>query len=184
MLHIYSPLMGFKKDSTMKKVFAFLSMLMCVHLYSSENFTMSIPKEMVDYFTMQCIFNGLSVKVTYLLVMTESGFNPKATNKNKDTLGNVISTDKGIFQLNSKNYEYFKVKYNEGKDYDPYNWRDNIRIGCKVYADLLKQCGNYYDASASFCMGYTKYMSYIDDTKPLPIPVKRKLNYMINEGRL
>jgi len=145
---------------------------------------MKIPREMVDYFCQQCVINNLSVKVTYLLVMTESGFKITATNKNKDENGVILSTDKGIFQLNSKNYEYFKEKYNNGKDFDPYNWKDNIRIGCQVYADLVKQCGNYYDASASFNMGYAGYTKCLKEKKPLPIRVKRKLNYMFNEGRL
>ena len=167
----------------MKKFLLFLSMLLCVHLYA-ENFKMSIPKEMVDYFTEQCVVNGLSVKVTYLLVMTESGFKASATNKNYDAEGNLLSIDKGIFQLNSIYYEYFRDKYNNGIDFDPCNWKDNIRIGCKVYADLVCLCGNYYDASASFCMGRAKYYRYLKAGKPLPTQVKRKLHYMFNEGRL
>ena len=167
----------------MKKFLMFLSMLLCVHLYA-DDFKMVIPKEMVDYFAFHCIKNKISVKITYLLVMTESEFKSNAINKNLDDEGNVLSVDEGVFQLNSKNYDYFKNKYNNGKDYDPYNWKDNIRIGCQVYADLVRQCGNYYDATASFCMGKTKYYKYINAKKQLPIRVKQKLNYMFNEGRL
>lgn len=167
----------------MKKFLLFLSMLLCVHLYS-EDFKMKIPKEMVDYFCEQCVINGLSVKVTYLLVMTESGFKATATNKNLDENGIVLSIDQGIFQLNSIYYEYFKNKYNNGKDFDPYNWKDNIRIGCKVYSDLVRQCGNYYDASASFCMGKARYYRYLKAGKTLPIRVKQKLVFMFKEGRL
>jgi soluble lytic murein transglycosylase-like protein len=48
--------------------------------------------------------SGLDPDFSFALAWRESAFDPNATNSNYDPEGNVISIDKGLFQLNSRTF--------------------------------------------------------------------------------
>jgi len=69
---------------------------------------------------------GLPVPILASLVWAESRYYSDAININKND-----TTDRGLLQLNSSNYEEFKWRFNNNEDYDPHDPETNLRIGCQ-----------------------------------------------------
>ena len=147
-------------------------------MYASEKFSMSIPREYVDYFMQQCLENNVSIPITYLLVQSESEW--KNIPKSKNING---SYDIGLMRLNSRYLEFFAKQYNNGKRFDPYYWKDNLRIGIAHFAFLHKKLGNYFDALASYNMGEVGYFARLRVKKPLPDVTIQKLKFIFGETK-
>ena len=88
------------------------------------------------------------------LVEKESRFDKDAISKNKNG-----TFDVGLLQHNSKYYDDFKWRYNKGKDYDPYDIRDNLKIGCKHLLTLYKHTGSWRATVIAWNCGLTRYRS-------------------------
>ena len=108
-----------------------------------------------------------NVPIYYVVsqIIEESGFNPFAYNMNPDG-----TNDKGLTQLNSSNYDYFKWKFNKGKDYDPYNPEDAIRIGVQYLRYL-------YDHSGSWKLALMGYNAGPNKVRSGRIPARTKQYY-------
>lgn len=60
------------------------------------------------------------------LIWAESRYDEEALGFNSNG-----TYDEGLMQLNSSNYNEFKERFNNGKDYDPIDPETNLRIGCQ-----------------------------------------------------
>lgn len=79
----------------------------------------------------------------------ESDWNENATGYNTDG-----SYDVGIFQLNSRNHQWFGQKYFAGKNFNPRNPRHSIYVGVMYLADLIDHWqGDIYLALCSYNWG-------------------------------
>jgi soluble lytic murein transglycosylase-like protein len=77
------------------------------------------------------------------LIDAESEFDKSATNWNSNG-----TFDAGLMQLNSSNYAEFKWRFNNGRNYDPYDPETNLRIGCQylswIYSNRIIGQGSWY----------------------------------------
>lgn len=83
---------------------------------------------------------GISPALAFALAFEESGFNPRAYNKNPS------SVDRGIFQLNSATFPGLKVD-------QFYDIKTNVRLGVDHLAFCIKQGGNEVAALAVYNAG-------------------------------
>lgn len=101
----------------------------------------------VQYVYMICQYAvplGLDVGLAISLCWNESRFNAGAYNENRRKIRGrwkVLSTDAGLFQLNSMNLEQFARDYNDGQPINPYDPETNIRVGVRRFAELVKKYG-------------------------------------------
>ncbi len=81
--------------------------------------------------------------LAFALAHEESKYNPKAINRNKDSI------DRGIFQLNSKSFPKLKTE-------EFYNPETNIRLGLSHLSFCLEQGKNDISALAMYNAGLTR----------------------------
>lgn len=83
---------------------------------------------------------GVPVEVPLIISHTESRFNPKATNKNKDG-----STDRGCMQINGRAHpEAFAAPE------DAFNALQNVDYGLRFLAQLYRETGDWRRAMRTF----------------------------------
>jgi len=88
----------------------------------------------------EAIAHEVSPALAFALAYEESGFDPKAYNKNADSI------DRGIFQLNSKSFPKLAID-------DFYNIATNVRYGITHLAFCLESGGNEVAALAVYNAG-------------------------------
>ncbi len=88
----------------------------------------------------ESIANEVSPALSFALALEESGYDPRAYNKNAD------SVDRGIFQLNSKSFPKLGVD-------DFYDIATNVRYGVTHLAFCLESGGNEVAALAVYNAG-------------------------------
>jgi hypothetical protein len=71
--------------------------------------------------------------------------------------GKLESIDEGDYQHNSKNHIYFCNKYNEGKNYNPYNTEIARRISRQFLLDMEKETGNLFSALVVYNCGINQW---------------------------
>lgn len=60
----------------------------------------------------------------------------------------------GFGQLNTASLEYFQRRYNNGRWFDPYDEKDNIRISAMYFRDLYERTdGNWIDSGIAYNWG-------------------------------
>lgn len=105
---------------------------------------------------------GVDPNLVLAMIQQESNFKPGEISKNYSAEGKLLSVDKGVMQHNSSNYKYFK-KLNGGKDYDPLDYKDNIRLGIKFLKHLL----DYYKGDVDKAvMAYNAGQTRVNAQKP------------------
>jgi soluble lytic murein transglycosylase-like protein len=88
----------------------------------------------------ESIDKGVSPALAFALAYEESGYDPKAFNRNP------ASVDRGIFQLNSSSFPSLSIA-------EFYDVRKNVRLGVSHLAFCLKQGGNDVAALAVYNAG-------------------------------
>lgn len=105
----------------------------------------------------ECEKRNFSYEIASAVMLVESEGNPLVVNKNYDkrTKKIVLSTDHGLFQLNSTYIDDFIDIYGKGeREYDPYNIvEDNIIIGVAHLASCCKEFGLHRGIMAYNCGG-------------------------------
>lgn len=91
----------------------------------------------------ESITQGVMPTLAFALAYEESDFNPKAFNRNSDSI------DRGVFQLNSKSFPSLSIE-------DFYDIHTNIRLGVAHLAFCLQQGGNDVAALAVYNAGLTR----------------------------
>jgi soluble lytic murein transglycosylase-like protein len=81
--------------------------------------------------------------------------------------------DYGLMQLNDKYYDEFKWRYNHGKDFDPLNIRDSIRIGCKHLSTMFKHTGTWEKAFSAYNAGLSRVRR-----NDIPTSTKKYVKYI------
>lgn len=98
----------------------------------------------------------------------ESRLSPKAVNVNRDAAGNVLSTDYGVMQINSRHVSRLMsmglIKQSEDLLNNPCF---NVQVGAWVLAQHLRVCGNTWRCLGSYNAGF----------HPSERQEQRRLNY-------
>lgn len=108
----------------------------------------------------------LAPALVFALVHEESRFNPRAINRNSQTV------DRGLFQLNSASFPKLGVE-------DFYDPRTNARYGTAHLAYCLEQGGNEVTALAVYNAGYGRVSKTGTPRSTLDY-INRALNYRSN----
>ncbi|MDX9958977.1 MAG: lytic transglycosylase domain-containing protein [Clostridia bacterium] len=109
---------------------------------------------------------NLPPALVFALVHEESRFNPRAINRNSQTV------DRGLFQLNSASFPKLGVE-------DFYDPRTNARYGTAHLAYCLEQAGNEVAALAVYNAGYGRVTKTGTPRSTLDY-IHRALNYRSN----
>lgn len=129
----------------------------------------SISADLAYIIVQEAQEHGIPVRLLCTLIYAESQFCIHARSRQ-----NANGTrDYGLMQLNSANYEHFKVVYMDERDYNILSPQANVHIGASYLADMYKIFGNWtqslaaYNAGmyAAYCMrvpkSTVKYVRYI-----------------------
>lgn len=104
-----------------------------------------IPKEYLALVFKASADYQIPLYILTALIYVESRFDKNAVNYNSGGRG----TDQGLMQLNSRNYAEFKWRFNNGRKYDPFDPKTNLRIGCKylvwIYNNPYIGKGSWYN---------------------------------------
>ena len=156
----------------MKNMFVLMFLLL-----SSSVFSNSIerpPQEAMQSFVhLLCIEYQLPVEIVFRLIEWESGWNPLCVTRNPNN-----TFDIGLMKLNSRYLTDFKYRYNNGKSFDPKDWKKNAEIGIKHLAKLRELTGSMFGAVASYNMGLTAYRKWRNHERQMPEPTMKELEYV------
>lgn len=136
------------------------------------------PRFIVEYrnhVLLRCEEYGIPPKIALGMILTESQGNPLAVGKNISSEGKLLSTDRGIMQLNSM---YFADKIKRripGTDtiyeYQPFIYvYDNIDLGLQYLVEMHQKFGNWPQAIQAYNCGPTAVLN-----KQIP---KRTVKYL------
>lgn len=109
---------------------------------------------------------GVPIELFNQLILSESNHNPNAINTNING-----TQDLGYMQLNTKYLDWFAMKFNNNKPFDPFNKRDSIRIGCAYLRHLYEYTGSWFDAFWAYNAGPTAWKKNI-----MPVSTRKKLS--------
>jgi len=154
----------------MKKVLCMgiLTIMVCLSIFSD------IPKEFYATFVETCTTYNVPIEYASRLIAYESGWNPKFINKNKDG-----SKDYSLCQLNSNCLYDLRRWHNDGKPFDPMNWRDNLRIGIAHMRFLYDRNGeSWWAAVACYNMGERGFSEWCAGRRKLPDGTQQELNFI------
>lgn len=113
-----------------------------------------IPSRYEVYVTKLCNEYDVPIWLFARLIKKESNWNSKATNINRNK-----TIDLGIAQLNSNYLDYFSWKFNEGKEIDPFNAKDSLRVSIKYIAHLKKSFPSWSDVVMAYNAGATRVLN-------------------------
>jgi len=159
----------------MKKILILILLFCSVFLYAEkvELFGVSVPIKYYDVFVQYCIEYDIPIVFAARLVEWESNWSEFATHAN---LNGTI--DKGLMMHNSSYLDDFALRYNKNLKYDPFNWKDNLRIGLKHLSVLRKNTGSWFGAICAYNMGFTAFNDWLVNKKVLPGPTLRMVQFV------
>jgi soluble lytic murein transglycosylase-like protein len=138
-----------------------LLLLVATSAYSYSDHSGALPtQEIANIIIGASAEHGIPYDIAYRLASWESGYDVRATNKNKN--GTV---DKGLFMLNSRWLKEFAIRYNGGSKIDPFNPVVNARVAMAHLANLYRVTGKWRLALAAYNCGL-KRMREGDWPKP------------------
>ncbi len=130
----------------------------------------SVDDKLVQFAYQQCMEHSVPYLLFFKLVELESGWDIYSTNYNRDKKGKVKSIDRGICQINSKNFVLFKNLYHS-KDRTPESYNitespyDNIEIGVKHLRDLYNEFSDWKLAIIAYnCGGTAVHKNRVPDS--------------------
>ena len=154
----------------MKKLSTIIFVFLCSYSFGD----VTVPKEYYSCFVTYCMESDVPIEYATRLIAYESGWNPKFINKNSNG-----TKDYGLAQLNSSGLWNLQQWHNDGKPFDPMNWKDNLRIGIKHMRFLYDRNGQSWWASiACYNMGERAFREWCDGKRPLPEGTQRELNFV------
>ncbi len=149
----------------MKKSLIVIMLFFSMFLYAEnvEFFGTEVPVKYYDTLVQYCTEFRVPIVYVARLIQWESGWDPYASNKNSN--GTI---DKGLMMHNSSSLDDFALRYNHNIKYDPFNWKDNLRIGINHLSVLRKKTGSWFGAICAYNMGLTAYNKWLETKRPLP----------------
>lgn len=133
-----------------------------------------VPTQYYASFVSFCIESDVPIDYAARLIAYESGWNPKFINKNPNG-----TKDYSLCQLNSACLWNLQQWHNDGKPFDPMNWKDNLRIGIKHMRFLYERNGcSWWASVACYNMGERAFREWCDGKRPLPEGTQRELNFV------
>jgi len=136
---------------------------MFLYAENVEFFGTEVPVKYYDTLVQYCTEFRVPIVYVARLIQWESGWDPYASNKNSN--GTI---DKGLMMHNSSSLDDFALRYNHNIKYDPFNWKDNLRIGINHLSVLRKKTGSWFGAICAYNMGLTAYNKWLETKRPLP----------------
>lgn len=129
-------------------------------------YNVKLSHDIQDYLFAQCNSRGIPTALMIALIDQESGFNPNSIGKNSNG-----TQDEGLCQLNNA-YSGTWAKELGITNFNVFDPKQNIRIGCYVFGSYINQCGTtitgMHKALTSYNRGaggatewYKKYGTYI-----------------------
>lgn len=99
-------------------------------------------------------YYNVSPTLLRAIAKVESSLNPKAYNENKNELGEVISRDYGLMQINSSWFPRLaEFNINESNVYDPCF---NVSLGAWVLASNFASHGYNWNSVGAYNAGFSK----------------------------
>jgi soluble lytic murein transglycosylase-like protein len=149
----------------MKKLFILVMLFCSMFIYAEEVefFGSEVPVKYYDVLVLYCTEFNVPIIYAARLIQWESGWNFQATKKNEN--GTI---DRGLMMHNSASLEDFAFRYNNNVKYDPFNWKDSLRIGINHLSILRKNTGSWFGAICAYNMGLTAYNKWLETKRPLP----------------
>jgi len=98
--------------------------------------------------------NGIPVNYFVALGYTESRFNVNAVGTNKDADGKILTSDYGVFQLNSNTFKTYEKAY-------LMKIENNVSMAAEFLKDKYLKYGNWYEALLSYNAGNTEIIKNI-----------------------
>ena len=92
--------------------------------------------EIATHVISQCLKYDVPVDLAFAIAAHESGFNPDAVKKNINSSGDIVSIDRGLFQLNSKTFP----------NVDWFNPKQNATYGIKYLRNRYEVAGSWEGA--------------------------------------
>ncbi len=112
--------------------------------YNDDYFASIVPKEFDSLVYNAATESGTPMPILTALIWCESKYDKNAVNLNTNG-----TWDGGLLQLNSQNYAEFKWRFNNNKDYDVFDPKTNLMIGCKylmwIYNNKKIGKGKWFD---------------------------------------
>lgn len=132
-----------------------------------------VPTAYNELFHIYCTEYGVPSDIMAKLIQYESGWNFRTVNKNKNG-----TKDYGLCQLNSAGLYDLQRWHNNGKPFDPFNWKENLRIGIKHMRYLYQETGSWWSAVAAYNMGLHGFNEWILGKRKLPETTRNELNFI------
>ena len=94
------------------------------------------PKEYREWVEWYCREQGLYVDLISRQIWEESRWDPLAENTSGEATGR--GTDRGLMQINSRNWVSWCRRYNGGVVGDPFDPQTNLRVGIRAMGDYVR----------------------------------------------
>lgn len=135
----------------------------------------TVPFGMLAAITSTWIKTGVLIplEVFKKQIEWESGFDPGAQHYNPDG-----SIDYGLGQLNSRSLPSFMRSYNDGKTFDPFDVKENLKISARYLSDMFKETGTWQNAIAAYNLGLWTFDQLKKTGQTLPASTRRYLDYV------
>lgn len=143
-------------------------LFLCVPLYAT-----TVPFQYYSILEQECKAQSVNIKYMARLIEWESGWNPYASNTNRDG-----SRDLGIAQLNTGSlYDLSRWHYG-GKEIDPWDWEVSLVVAIRHMRFLYDRTGSWWGAVVAYNMGLKGYTDFIEGRRKLPPGTKKELDFV------
>lgn len=113
----------------------------------------SVPWRYAEALYLECQSAGVPYWIAARLFARESGWRASARNINPN--GTI---DQGIAQLNSRYLDFFEA-FNDGREIDPLDGFDSIRVGVRYLAEMQLATGTWEDGVAAYNCGLGRWLT-------------------------
>lgn len=94
---------------------------------------------------------GIPEYIVFALIDAESAGDAMCVNKNPNG-----TFDYGLMQLNSKYIGEYSWRYNDSRPIDPFDPRDNLKVGMRYLKRLFEVTGSWYLAVCAYNAGLSR----------------------------
>ena len=109
------------------------------------------PPQYRDLVYRLCAEQNLPVDAVCRLVWAESRWDTSAENRTGEARGR--GCDRGLLQINSRNWEDWCLRYNDGKAGNPFDPICNLTVGIRAFGDIYRRQGIFHRVYLSWNAG-------------------------------